>query len=179
MPSKPVGASRPSCMVSAQGDEHHALWSANPLATGEISVTKHFCSISANFSRCQDLTFARFTVDYSVNKVILHFYSSPCLQGVIFLSLMASALIFGPSVATCLKLQSNPQIKLKVMGLHSLSRERKTDALKKTSTQTSFSVSEEQSMCQWGWISLFSMPSLEREHSLSIQGQKIKNIFHV
>lgn len=109
MSRKLVRVSRPSCTVSAQGDEHHALWSANPLATGEISVTKHFCSIS----RCQDLTFARFIVDYSVNKVIYHFYSSLCLQGVIFLRLMASALIFGPSVATCLKMQSNPQINSK------------------------------------------------------------------
>lgn len=73
-------------------------------------------------------------IDYSMNKVIYNFYPSLCLQGVIFLGLMESVLIFGPSVASCLKLQSNSQIKIEVVGLHRLTREGQTDALKNTST---------------------------------------------
>lgn len=78
-------------------------------------------------------------VDYSVSKLankFLFFHMSS--RG-----LMESLLIFGPAVARGLQLQSNPQIKLGVVGLHTLIRERQTDTLKSVSAQTFPSVSEE------------------------------------
>lgn len=56
---------------------------------------------------------------------------------------MECLLIFGPTVARGLQLQSNPQTKLEVLGLHTLISERQTDTLKNISAQTFSSVSEE------------------------------------
>lgn len=57
--------------------------------------------------------------------------------------LMECLLIFGPTAARGLQLQSNLQTKLEVLGLHTLIRKRHTDTLKNISAQTFPTVSEE------------------------------------
>lgn len=65
-----------------------------------------------------------------------------------FLGFDGSMLIFGPSVGRCLKLQTKPQIKLEVVGLHSVMEKERLTLLKLLLFKLSFLPQEDQSISQ-------------------------------